>query len=249
MKKVPVGAEPKKMVILVALLGLAGYLFYTNVLSSPAAPGGSTKTAAGPAPGSIAATLRNAVQPPAEAPVRPGISQSNRKRQTQADFKPSLRPRRPEERLDPTTVDPTLRLDLLARLENVKIERVERSLFDFGAAAPKAAEPKIEVKPAAKVKKMVGPEPPPPPAPPAPPPPKPVAPPVPLKFFGYQIAKAEGMRRTFCLDGEEILTPLEGETIKGRYKIVRIGLTSVVVEDLQFKQQQTLPIEEAPQGS
>ncbi|MCC7156026.1 MAG: hypothetical protein IT161_15730 [Bryobacterales bacterium] len=248
MKKMPVGAEPKKVVILTVLLASAGYLFYTNVLSTGAPGGGSPANSTAPASGSLSAALRNTVQPPAEPP-RPGIAQSSRGRQNRGEFKPSLRPRRPEERLDPTTVDPTLRLDLLTKLENVKIERVERSLFDFGAVQPKTPEPKIEVKePVKKAKKMVGPEPPPPPAPPPPPPPKPVAPPVPLKFYGYQIAKTGGARRTFCLDGENILTPLEGETIKGRYKIIRIGLANVVVEDLQFKQQQTLQIEEAPQG-
>jgi hypothetical protein len=37
----------------------------------------------------------------------------------------------------------------------------------------------------------------------------------------------------------------EGDTIKKRYKIVRIGVNSAVVEDTEFKSnnQQTLPLE------
>jgi len=37
----------------------------------------------------------------------------------------------------------------------------------------------------------------------------------------------------------------EGDTIKKRYKIVRIGVNSAVVEDTEFKNnnQQTLPLE------
>jgi hypothetical protein len=32
--------------------------------------------------------------------------------------------------------------------------------------------------------------------------------------------------------------------IKSRYKVVSIGINSVVVEDVQFQNQQTLPLEE-----
>ena len=38
----------------------------------------------------------------------------------------------------------------------------------------------------------------------------------------------------------------EGDLVKNRYKIVRIGVNSVIVEDIQFKSQQTLPLEEQP---
>ena len=36
----------------------------------------------------------------------------------------------------------------------------------------------------------------------------------------------------------------EGQLVKSRYKLVRVGINSVVVEDVQFKHQQTLPLEE-----
>jgi hypothetical protein len=38
----------------------------------------------------------------------------------------------------------------------------------------------------------------------------------------------------------------EGDTIKTRYKIIRIGVNSAVVEDTQHKHQQTLQLEEPP---
>jgi len=46
--------------------------------------------------------------------------------------------RRPGETADPEKADPTLRTDLLAKLAGVRLERMERSLFDFSttAAAP-----------------------------------------------------------------------------------------------------------------
>jgi hypothetical protein len=52
-------------------------------------------------------------------------------------------------------------------------------------------------------------------------------------------------KRAFFLDGEDIVIASEGDVIKKRYKIVRIGVNSAVVEDTQFKSnnQQTLPLE------
>jgi hypothetical protein len=48
------------------------------------------------------------------------------------------------------------------------------------------------------------------------------------------------------MQNEEIFIPAEGDVIMKRYKIIRISPASVVVEDLDYKNQQTLPIEEAP---
>ena len=50
------------------------------------------------------------------------------------------------------------------------------------------------------------------------------------------------MRRAFFLDGDDILVAGENETVKNRYKIVRIGVNSAVVEDTTNKNQQTLPL-------
>jgi hypothetical protein len=36
----------------------------------------------------------------------------------------------------------------------------------------------------------------------------------------------------------------EGETVKRRYRVVRIGVNSVVMEDTENKHQQTLPLAE-----
>ena len=50
------------------------------------------------------------------------------------------------------------------------------------------------------------------------------------------------------MDGDEIHVVTDGDSVKKRYKIVRIGVNSVVVEDTQFDQQQTLPLEEQQPG-
>ncbi|MBN8734337.1 MAG: hypothetical protein J0L64_27630, partial [Acidobacteria bacterium] len=75
-------------------------------------------------------------------------------------------------------------------------------------------------------------------------PPKPPPPPIPLKFYGY-IAGGAG-KRAFFLQGEDIFVAGEGETIKARFKIVKIGINAATVEDVQFKSQQSLPLEIVP---
>ena len=77
------------------------------------------------------------------------------------------------------------------------------------------------------------------------PPPEPKAPPIPLKFYGFVNKTKVGDKRAFFLDGEDIVIAGEGDLIKKRYKIVRIGVNSAVVEDTEFhsNNQQTLPLE------
>ncbi len=155
-----------------------------------------------------------------------------------ADFHPTLKL---EEGFDVSKIDPTLRLELLARLQKVPLEGSSRSLFEFGKA-PEPAAPKVTINPkpaAAEVKAPESPNDVKPADPPKPPPP-----PIPLKFYGYAGTTRDGIRRAFFLDGDDIYTPAENETVKGRYKIVRIGVNSAVVEDIPNKNQQTLPLVE-----
>jgi hypothetical protein len=59
--------------------------------------------------------------------------------------------------------------------------------------------------------------------------------------------RTAGEKRAFFLDGDDIVVATEGQLIKQRYKVIRIGVNSVVVEDMQFQNQQTLPLEEPSQ--
>jgi hypothetical protein len=136
-----------------------------------------------------------------------------------------------------------LRLDILAKLQEVKVEGMHRSIFDFGQAPP-PPKPVEQVKGPKAPSPLIGPAPPPPPQTAAAEPPKPQAPPIPFKFYGY--ITNQPSKRAFFMDGDEIHVVREGDVVKNRYKIVRIGVNSVVVEDMQFKSQQTLPLEEQP---
>lgn len=224
-----------------ALLGVLGivllYVLYDNFFATPDYGGGtvtqpkaSTPAASNGAPATVA-----------PAGKRPTV---NRRAQ---EFRPRVGPERPEDRPDPMSVDPTLRLELLARLQNQKMAGGFRSLFDFSNdPAPETANPNVP-------KRVLARTPPPPPAfigpmekppdpPPPPPPPKPVAPPIPLKYYGYVSSQGTSGRKAFFLDGDDILSAEVGEMLKQRYKVIRINLTSVLMEDTQFSQQQTLQI-------
>jgi len=76
---------------------------------------------------------------------------------------------------------------------------------------------------------------------------KPVAPPPPpinLKYYGFSTARSNGKKMAFFLDGDVISLAAEGETVMKRYRVVRIGVNSVLMEDLESKRQQSLPLTE-----
>jgi hypothetical protein len=231
------GADRKKLekyALGVLVLG-GGYLFYSNVLSGPSSPEPSRPSHA--LPGSTH-PLPVPLDSPPVTPRRAAASSRSE------EFRPSLKPKRPEDRVDPMTIDPTLRLDLLAKVQAVDLEGGRRNLFAAGQPppAPLPPEPKIKLKPGPQVATVE-----PPPGPP-PPPPAPQAPPITLKYYGYSSGRNDNRKHAFFLDGDDILVAAEGETVKKRYRVVRIGVNSVVMEDTQFKHEQTLPLQEEAAG-
>jgi len=241
------GAEPKKMAMLAGLGILAAYSVYTNLLSGPDIPPDARQ----PRPTATAAP--NANQPAVPDAVTQRRLDQRKKmlggRQSVGEFRPTLTFTK-DNRPDPMKVDPTLRLELLTRLQNVTVQGGNRSLFEIGNAPPATADVKPII-PGAPAPPPVGrlatamlfPA----PKPPDPPPPtKPPPPPIPLKFYGFTNPNAGGIKRAFFLEGEDIHVAAEGETIKRRYKIVKIGVNSAVVEDTDHKHQQTLPLEQPP---
>ena len=234
-----VGAEDKKKVaILGGLVVVAVVVYLFNSGGSGAPEQAQTVLPAAPRP--VAAT---AVRP--AAPITRAAVRANDR--TLREFRPSLKPKKPEDRPDPTSIDPTLRLDLLAKVQGVSIEGSHRNVFEFGQAPPPKVDPVRAANRPAVPSPFIGPQLPPKPEQAmvaAPPPPQ--APPVPLKFYGYVSGANQPGKRAFFVDGEEVHVVLEGDTVKQRYKIVRIGVNSVIVEDIQFKSQQTLPLEEQP---
>jgi hypothetical protein len=221
-----VGADPKKIGILAGLVVVAAVAYFYNSNSSGGS--GATPTATTPVrrtssvPAAQRAGYRTVQQLAGGAGAR--------------EFRPSLKPKN----VDTAAIDPTLQLDLLAKLKTVNPEAGTRSIFEIGPPPPAAITEKEPAK-IAIVRPFVGPVKPPPEAPGQ----EPKAPPVPLKFYGFVNKTKAGDKRAFFLDGEDIVIAAEGDMIKKRYKIVRIGVNSAVVEDTNFKSnnQQTLPLE------
>jgi hypothetical protein len=234
---VTLGAEPKKIAFLVVLLVGVAVTLYINVFSGDSSA---------PAP---RAAVTAAV--PAQVFAPNGGSRAVPKQRRSGnhggavEFKPRQGPDRPEDRVDPATVDPTLRLDLLAKVQNVEPEEATRNLFQYGtpvaanATAPKAVLPTNVPKINVTQPKPTGP--PPPPGPP----PDPIAPKMTFKYYGYKVSKLSGRKQAFLLDGEDIIIAGEDEVMKSaRYKVLRIGTNSITIEDTQFKSSQTIPLQE-----
>jgi hypothetical protein len=218
------GAEPKKLALLAVFVVIAGFAYLYNRDSG----GGSAV-----APPIV--RLGPASAAPGVSVVRMRVAQNAASSGTR-EFRPSLKIKN----VETSSIDPTLHLDLLARLKTVTVDASSRSLFEIGAAPPA----EISVKEPEKIviaRTFVGPMPPKPVEPPV----EPKAPPIPLKFYGFVNKSKVGDKRAFFLDGDDIVIAAEGDMIKKRYKIVRIGVNSAVVEDTQFKSnnQQTLPLE------
>jgi hypothetical protein len=236
--------DRKKVVILVGLLVVAAIVFWINSggeegTTAPPAAQGPRPVAPMVAPRRGDAPARAQTASPAQTAGRGRVLQ---------EFRPSLKPRRPEDRPDPMSLDPQLRTDVLAKLQNVSVQGSNRNIFDFSQAPPPKTVETAAAKPPVP-SPIVGAEGTPDGAPATPPPPPP-PPKVPLKFFGFVAAQAQGpAKRAFFLEGEDIHVVSEGDVVKKRYRIVRIGVNSVVVEDIGHENnQQTLPLEEAPAG-
>jgi hypothetical protein len=230
-----IGAEPKKLAVLGGLLVAAVVVYWMN--RTPPAPESAP---------AVSQTRSIPVAPPARAvapapmpaqrtPARGGIGV----RTSVEDFRPTLKL---PEGADVSRIDPTLKLELLAKVQQVPMEGGTRSLFEFSQPPAPPPPPVKPIKPGPVTAEAKPPE-----TPPAPPaePPKPAAPAIPLKFYGYvNNARGGGTRRAFFLDGDDIFVAGENDLIRNRYKIVRIGVNSAVVEDTTTKNQQTLPLVE-----
>lgn len=233
-----VGANKKNLAALgVLALILVGVFIYNSSQSSGSAPVATT-----PAP--LASSPASAVisRPPTTTPVTLERNAPRRENGHVEDFRPTLKLK---EGTDVSKIDPTVHVELLAKLRKAEMKGGVRSVFAFGAAPPPPVDPiKIEAQKKAQeqieliAKKQKEQQ----EAAKGPPPP----PPIPLKFFGYSTRGA--VKRAFFLDGDDIDVAGENDLIKNRYKVIHIGVNSVVVEDTQLKNQQTLPLIEELAG-
>jgi hypothetical protein len=138
------------------------------------------------------------------------------------------------------SLDPTIRLDLLAASEDIKYEGKGRNIFKAEADVP-------VVKTGPDLKCKVTPD-------------APGCPgydpckadptikgcplykePIDLKFFGFANRPGE-RKRVFLVHGEDVFIAGEGDTVNRRYKVLHIGVNSVDIQDVLNNNTQTIPL-------
>jgi len=118
------------------------------------------------------------------------------------------------------SLDPTLRLDLLAASEKTLYEGKGRNIFMSQAedvVIPKPITPGSPDGEHAPDRYTV--------------PPPPQAPPIPLKFYGFASSPGEP-KKIFLKLGEDVFVAGEGEIVDRRYKVIRISPNSVEIQDV-----------------
>jgi hypothetical protein len=116
------------------------------------------------------------------------------------------------------SLDPTLRLDLLASSEQTQYEGNGRNIFVSQAEAipQPVAMANTDANQAQETYHV--------PLPPQ-------APPIPLKFYGFASRVGEP-KKIFLKLGEDVFVAGEGEIVDRRYKVIRISATSVEIQDV-----------------
>jgi hypothetical protein len=202
------------------LVPLCVWLVYRNLLGTGDPRVSASVPQAGSARGAVVSAAQDKPGPaPAPAATRRG---------------------RPDESLSQeqlAALDPTLREDLLERSNQIEYKGSSRNIFQPYTPPPPPPPP----------------APPPPPPPPTPvadpaaqpgPPPTPPPPPITLKFYGVASPPGSGEKKAFLSDGEEIIIAKEGEVVGSFYKVIRIGVNSIELEDSRSQQKQSLPLVE-----
>jgi hypothetical protein len=135
----------------------------------------------------------------------------------------------------PVSVDnPALRLDILQRFLALEYKGVHRSIFSASLPPPPAP-------PVSRIPVNVNPGP-----PPGPPPLT-----VDAKYFGYVSDMGGSHRRAFfaTANNEDVIIAGEGDTLLGRFRVIRLTNTTADVEEVSSGRRATLNLEEpSPNG-
>ncbi|HKT47832.1 MAG TPA: hypothetical protein VJP87_09950 [Candidatus Acidoferrales bacterium] len=131
--------------------------------------------------------------------------------------------------------NPEIHWPELSRAQKMEYNGNGRNPFSAQAAPPPVSPVAV-----AAQRPFVGPQP--------PPPPPPVAWPANLKFFGYGTVPNGTIRRGFFEDGDDIFIFSEGDSVLGRYRILKINNTNLEFEELATGRHGTTPLVEDQTG-
>lgn len=127
-----------------------------------------------------------------------------------------------------SSLDPTLRTDLLKTAEDTKYEGKGRNIFMAQAEPlPEAHTPVISQKtPEPIVQAPAGP------------------PPINMKFIGFANRPGE-RKKIFLVQNDDVFVAVEGDIVNRRYKIVKINPNSVEIEDVLNNNHQSIPLSQS----
>ncbi len=127
-------------------------------------------------------------------------------------------------------LDPTLDLNLLKQSEGISYSGNGRNIFVVGSVAtiPKPLKNGTSDGGEERAGLFQHPRPQPPP-------------PITLKFFGFANEPGEP-KRVFLSQGEDVFIASEGEIVDRRYRVLRIGPSSVEMEDVLYNNRQSIPL-------
>ncbi len=77
-----------------------------------------------------------------------------------------------------------------------------------------------------------------------PPPPDHSVLPANLKYFGYGVVPMGSARRAFFTDGDDVYIVAEGDTLLGRYRILKVGNTNLEFQEISNGLHGTTPLDE-----
>jgi hypothetical protein len=141
----------------------------------------------------------------------------------------------PEAAYHPLAVEnPELQRAKLEASRKIEYKSSGRDLFSE-IAPPTEAEKKQEEK---QARRPVGPVQPPPPPPPALP--------ANVKFFGYGTVPNGTAKRAFLTDGDQIFIVAEGDTLLGKYRVVKIGNANLDFEEVATGRRGSTTLSEEP---
>jgi len=127
-----------------------------------------------------------------------------------------------------STIDPTLRTDLLKDSEGTKYEGNGKNIFVAGVEQiEKPVAPAIIPQQQTVVQQ----------GPPQPPPP----PPIPLRFYGFA-SQNGGQKKVFLAENDDIFIAAEGDIVDRRYKVIHIYPMAVEIEDVLNNNRQQIPL-------
>lgn len=218
-------AKDKKQVIVVSIFGVLLLLFV--VFAYNAFFGGSTNPAAVTPP----APVSEPVATKAGGSTRSGSSSSSG-RNANLGMGAAAGIAATKMASTSSSLDPTLDESAMLRTEDLVYSGTGRNIFSATYTPPVLIPthvPPPRPNAAQQAALQTGPPPPPPP------------PPINLKFFGTAL-RANGQRQAFLLNGEDVYLAGAGDIVARKYKLISIGATSILVEDLQNENMQTLPL-------